>query len=57
MTLQEVFEREIDLANAENRTIIIFEHEGVFYISLWVKNKWDDLIKYDRPVNIYKSCK
>lgn len=54
MTLQEVFEHEIELANAENRTIIIFAHEGVFYVSLWVKNKWDDLIKYDRSVNIYK---
>jgi len=54
MTLQEVFEQEIELANAENRTIIIFAHEGVFYVSIWVKNKWDDLIKYDRLVNYYK---
>lgn len=54
MTLQEAFTQEMELANPENRTIIIFAYESKFYISIWVKNKWSDLIEYDRPINVYK---
>ncbi len=54
MTLQEAFEHEIELANAENRTIIIFAHGTKFYVSIWSKNKWGDLFEYDRPNNVWE---
>ena len=36
-TINELFEHEIELANAENRTVIIFAYEDVFYVSMWMK--------------------
>ena len=36
-----------------NRTVIIFAYEDVFYVSMWMKNRWEDLVKYDRPINVY----
>ncbi len=42
MDLQQTWLSKLDKANKLRITEFIFEHEGCFYISKWVNNKWQE---------------